>query len=144
MPAPSKHSLTHLDQKEVQLPDIDFVWNIETKVFQSIVLQCLAKIDGVAPLEGSFVDSLLGRDVNDRVKGISIDQDEKQRAIRIKIEINVKYGVSLPQKAEEVQSKVAEEVSELTGLPVGAVHVVFKNLIPPSKQPECAASQIVS
>ena len=135
------NQLKHLDRKEVQLPDIEFIWNIETKVFQSIAIQCLSKIEGVALLEGSFVDSLLGRDANDRVKGISIEQDDKLNAIRVKMEINVKYGVSIPQKAEEVQLKVAEDISRLTGLYVSSVHVVFKGLIPPSRvQEECVTS----
>ncbi len=121
--------LKHIDRKEVDLPDMVFIWDIETRVFQSIVIQCLAKIDGVALLEGNFIDHLLGRDVNERVKGIFVEQDQKHHSVQIKMEINVAYGLSIPQKAEEIQAKVAEEVSVLTGLHVGSVHVVFKNLI---------------
>ncbi len=121
--------LKHIDRKEVDLPDMVFIWDIESRVFQSITIQCLAKIEGVALLEGNFIDHLLGRDVNERVKGIHVEQDQKHQTVQIKIEINVAYGVAIPQKAEEIQAKVAEEVSVLTGLHVGSVHVVFKNLI---------------
>lgn len=122
--------LKYMDKKEVQLPDTEFVWDIESKVFQSLVVRCLSKIEGISLLEGNLVDALLGRDANDRVKGISVEQDDKQQSIRLKIEINVRYGVNIPSKAEEVQTRVAEEVSLFTGLHVGTVHVVFKNLIP--------------
>ncbi|MBS0626840.1 MAG: Asp23/Gls24 family envelope stress response protein [Verrucomicrobia bacterium] len=122
--------LKKIDKKEMDLPDTIFIWDIETKVFQSIITQCLSKIEGVALLEGSFIDNLLGRDVNDGVKGIHVEQDQKQHSIQVKIEITVAYGVAIPQKAEEIQEKVAEEISQLTGLHVGTVHVVFKNLIP--------------
>ncbi|MBM3198869.1 MAG: Asp23/Gls24 family envelope stress response protein [Chlamydiae bacterium] len=125
--------IKRMDKKEIELPETEFVWDIESRLFQSLVVRCLSKIEGVGLLEGNLVDALLGRDASDRVKGISVEQDEKLHSIRMKIEINVRYGVSIPDKAEEVQAKVAEEVSLFTGLHVAAVHVVFKNLIP-SKQ----------
>lgn len=39
------------------------------------------------------------------------------------------YGTSIPGKAEEIQTKIAEEITKLTGLHVASVHVVFKNVI---------------
>ena len=122
--------LKHMDKKEVDLPNTAFIWDIESKVFQSIVVRCLSKIEGVALLEGNFMDSLLGRDTNERIKGIVVEQDQKNHSIQVKIEINVKYGILIPQKAEEIQTKVAEEISLFTGLHVDSVHVVFKNLVP--------------
>lgn len=104
--------------------------DIESRVFQSLVVRCLSKIDGVGLLEGNLVDALLGRDASDRVKGISVEQEEKSKSLHVKIEINVRYGIHLPKKAEEVQGKVAEEISLFSGLHVASVHVVFKNLIP--------------
>jgi len=47
----------------------------------------------------------------------------------VKVEVNVAYGISIPDKAEEIQARLAQEISRLTGLHVGCVHVVFKNLI---------------
>lgn len=122
--------LKRIDKKEMDLPDTIFIRDIETKVFQSIITQCLSKIEGVALMEGGFIDNLLGRDVNDGVKGIHVEQDPKHHSIQVKIEITVAYGVSIPAKAEEIHEKIAEEISQLTGLHVGSVHVVFKNLIP--------------
>lgn len=130
--------LRQIDKKEMDLPDTVFIWDIETKVFQSIITQCLSKIEGVALLEGSFIDNLLGRDVNDGVKGIHVEQDQKQHSIQVKIEITVAYGISIPQKAEEIQEKVTEAISALTGLHVGSVHVIFKNLIPHKNSEEMA------
>ena len=118
-----------LDTKEFELPDTIFIHDIESRVFQSISLECLARIEGVALLEGNLLDTLLGRDAAERVKGIHVNQDEKNRSVNIKVEVNVAYGVSIPEKAEEIQSKITEDVSKLTGLHVGCVHVVFKNLI---------------
>lgn len=121
--------LNQIDTKELELPDTHFVRDIETRVFQSIALHCLARIEGVGLLEGTLIDSLLGRDGPASVKGIHVEQEEKSRTVNLKVEVKVAYGVSIPEKAEEIQYKITEDISRLTGLHVGKVHVVFKDLI---------------
>lgn len=124
------------DSKEIQLPETLYVRDIESRVFQTIALQTLSKVEGVSMLEGNLIDSFLGRDGPDRIKGISVDQDSKNHSVKLKIEINVDYGVSLPEKAEEIQNSISVEVSRLTGLHVSSVHIVFKNLILPRREGE--------
>lgn len=122
--------LKHMDSREVELPDTMYIRDIETRVFQGIVLHTLAKIEGIGLLEGNLFDSLLGREL-EHVKGIHVEQDQKKHSVNIRVEINVLYGISIPDKAEEVQTKLAKEVSRWTGLHVASVHVIFKELIPP-------------
>lgn len=117
------------DAKEIELPDTLFVRDIESSVFQSIVLEVLARIEGVSLIEGNIIDTLLGRDLTDRAKGIHIEQEEKQPSVRVKVEVNIAYGISLTEKAEEIQTRVSREISRLTGLHVSCVHVVFKSII---------------
>lgn len=118
-----------VDTKEFELPETLFIRDIENKVFQGIVLQCLSKIDGVALVEGNIIDSLLGRGGAEGVSGILAEQDNKNHSVSIRVEVNIHYGVSIPEKAEEIQSAIAEEATRLTGLHVSCVHVVFKNVI---------------
>jgi uncharacterized alkaline shock family protein YloU len=120
--------LKNMDTREIELPETVFIRDIDTRVFQAIALQCLAKIEGIGLLEGNLFDSLLGREV-ERVKGIHVTQDQKKQAVEVRVEINVLYGVNIPAKAEEVQEKMVEEMSKWTGLHVSSVHVIFKDLI---------------
>ena len=120
--------LKNMDKREIELPETVFVRDIETRVFQAICLQTLAKIEGIGLIEGNLIDSLLGREL-ERVKGIHVEQDQKKHSVVIRVEINVAYGMSIPDKAEEVQMKLVEEVSCWTGLHVASVHVIFKDLI---------------
>lgn len=116
-------------EKEVELPDTVFVRDIEDKVFQSIVVQCLLNIEGIALVEGNLIDYFLGREPAERITGISVQQDPKNHSIEVKVEVSIAFGEIIPQKAEEIQLKLSEELSRLTGLHVKLVHVVFKNLI---------------
>jgi uncharacterized alkaline shock family protein YloU len=119
-----------LDTKEFDFPETVFIRDIENRVFQGIVLQCLAEIEGINLVEGNLIDNFLGRGGLEGIKGIAAEQDNKNHSVNIKIEINICYGISIPEKAEEIQSKVAEEITKLTGLHVSTVHVVFKNVVP--------------
>ena len=82
------------------------------------------------------IETLLGREGNERIKGIYVEQDQKNHSVSIKIEVNVAHGVSLPSKSDEIQAKIVADVSQLTGLHVSCVHVVFKALI--YDEPHCA------
>ena len=102
--------LKQLDTKEFELPDTLFVRDIESRVFQSIAIECLVRIDGVGLLEGNIIDHWLRRDSVEGLKGIYVEQDQKNHSVNIKVEINVAYGVSIPEKAEEIQTKIAKEI----------------------------------
>lgn len=119
-----------VDTKEFEFPETVYVRDIDNRVFQGIVLQILSHIDGITLIEGNLFDSILGRSSQESVKGIQCDQDMKSHTISIKVEVNICYGISIPEKAEEIQSKIAEEITKLTGLHVASVHVLFKNVVP--------------
>lgn len=127
--------LKQMDSKEIQLPETTYIRDIESRVFQGITLRCLAKIEGISLLEGTIIDSLLGREV-ERIKGIHVEQDQQKHSVNLRVEINVEYGISIPKKAEEIQNKIAKEITDLTGLHVSCVHIIFKNLIHQSQEDE--------
>lgn len=117
-----------VDTKEFEIPETLFIRDIENKVFQSIALQCLSQIDGISLVEGNFIDHLLGRS-SEGVKGIEAEQDEKNQSVSITVEVNILFGTPIPQKAEEIQTKITEAITSFTGLHVASVHVIFKNVI---------------
>ena len=109
-------------------------------------MQSLAQIEGISLVEGNFIDHILGRS-SEGVKGIIAEQDDKNQSINIKVEVNIVFGTNIPSKAEEIQTKITEEVTKLTGLHVASVHVVFKNVISPeqaSKQGQLSSTPLRS
>lgn len=117
-----------VDTKEFELPETEYIRDIDNHVFQGIILQTLAKIPGIALLEGNFIDHILGR--TEGIKGIHTEQDPKSCSIAVRVEVAIGYGISIPEKAEEIQTKIVQELVRMTGLRVSHVHVVFKELIP--------------
>lgn len=137
----AKVDVKKVDTKEFELPETLFVRDIENRVFQGIVLQCLSEIEGVTLVEGNILDNLLGRSGMDTtVKGITTEQDNKNHSVSIRVEVNVCYGYSIPEKAEEIQTRIAEDVTRLTGLHVSCIHVVFKNVISQEQAERIAGS----
>ena len=82
-----------VDTKEFDLPETIFIRDIENKVFQSIILQCLAHIEGISLIEGNFIDHLFGRS-SEGVKGIYAEQDNKNQSVNVKVEVYILYGTS--------------------------------------------------
>lgn len=124
-----KVDVKKVDTKEFNLPETFFIRDVENRVFQGIVLQCLSEIEGIGLVEGNFIDSIFSRG-QEGIAGIHVEQDSKNQSVTVKIEINVQYGYSIPEKAEEIQTLVANEITKITGLHVSTVHVVFKNVLP--------------
>jgi uncharacterized alkaline shock family protein YloU len=125
-----KVDISKVDTKEFELPETNYVHDIDNRVFQGIVLQCLADIEGITLVEGNIIDNILGRSGAESVKGITAEQDSPNHAVNIRVEINICFGISIPEKAEEIQQKITEEITKLTGLHVGSIHVVFRNVVP--------------
>lgn len=126
-----KGEAVKFNSKEFELPETLFIRDIENRVFQGIILQCLLNIEGISLVEGNFIDNILGRGGVEGVKGIVAEQDSKSQAVKVKVEVNIYYGFSIPEKAEEIQSKIAAQITQFCGLHVAAVHVVFKNVVSP-------------
>ena len=43
----------------------------------------------------------------ERAKGIYVEEDQARKAVSVRVEINVAYGISIPEKASEIQEKLA-------------------------------------
>ncbi len=119
---------SNVDQMELELPETTYIRDIENKVLQGIVVHCLSDIDGISLVHGNFINNILGKDNLEGIRGIQTQQDNKHQCLTVKVEINIEYGIPIPEKAEEVQNKITKEITRLTGLHVSSIHVVFKNV----------------
>lgn len=123
-------------KEEYELPETVFVRDIEDQVFKTIVMNCLRKLEGVSLDGGGFFDHLFGRDTVDGVRGVSVTQSTDKPSVSLKVEVKIEYGYSIPEKTGEIQSAIAREITEYTGLHVCEVHVVVKRVYAPREEVE--------
>lgn len=95
----------------------------------SIVKHAVGTVKGVTRLSGSsFVDNLAeivgSRKIKDRSIQIQIAED----TVSVEVSVNVAYGVHLPTVCAEVQHSISDEIRRLTGLKVGKVNVVVREM----------------
>lgn len=120
--------------KELELPDTLFVRDIDNRVFQHLVAQALARVPDVALVEGGFMQNILSRGNTESVSAIHAEQDSQAKSLKIRVDLNIAYGVAIPEKAEEIQNLLNEELTRLTGLHVASIHLVFRGLIPQASE----------
>jgi len=125
----SKPKEGKIDTNEIDFAETVYIRDIENRVFRSLVVRAISSIDGVAFIEGSIIDNLLSIGNLEGIKGIWVEQENKNQSVSVRLELNIAYGVAIPEKAQEVQSKITEEITKYTGLHVSSVHVIFKNIL---------------
>ena len=119
--------MSKIDPQEFELPETIYSRDINNKVFQGIVEKTISLIPGVSLQGETLIDQMIGR--AEKYRGITTIQDPDTQSIKVLIELSVKYGTNIPQKAEEIQAAVAEDLTMMTGLHVSEVHVIFKDLL---------------
>ncbi len=83
----------------------------------------LNKVEGVHPVGGGITD-FLGR--KNPSKGIKIEASGDQ--ISLEVAVAVDYGVSIPDVAHEVQTRLRKAITEMTGKFISSVNVCVQGI----------------
>ena len=102
---------------------------IAPEVIEVISGIAASKVDGVYRMQGTFannVTELLGRSAYG--KGVRLEMDET--GIKVDIYTYMKYGVSVPKVAMEMQKRVKEQVLFMTDVDLSEVNVHVVAVVP--------------
>ncbi len=106
---------------------------ISDEVIAVCAINATLKTEGVAGMEGGITDdlsrNLLGRD--SLTKGAKVSQEED--GIIVDLDILVRYSVSIPAVAWDIQENVKNEIGAMTDLSVKAVNIHVKGVEIPSE-----------
>lgn len=106
---------------------------ISDEVIAVCAINATLKTEGVAGMEGGITDelsrNLLGRD--SLTKGAKVSQEED--GITVDLDILVRYSVSIPAVAWDIQENVKNEIRAMTDLNVKAVNIHVKGVEIPSE-----------
>ncbi len=98
--------------------------------------EVVAIIAGIAATEVTGVDSMYGgwsgeiisrMGIRDLKKGVSIVIEDGH--VTVKLNLNVKYGYSIPEVSRNVQDKVAAAIESMTGLSVLEVNIRIAGVV---------------
>lgn len=99
------------------------------------------EIDGVYAMQGSFksgVNELFGRSSHN--KGIYLNNTEG--GLSIDVYCYLKYGVSVPKVALEMQTKIKEQILFMSDLEINVVNVHVVGLVTPKEVEKHQASLV--
>ena len=106
---------------------------ISDEVIAVCAINATLKTEGVAGMEGGITDelsrNLLGRD--SLTKGAKVSQEDD--GITVDLDILVRYSVSIPAVAWDIQENVKNEIRAMTDLNVKAVNIHVKGVEIPSE-----------
>ena len=110
---------------------------ISAVALAAIVRRAACSVDGVTRITGSsLVDNIAEFVGSRKVLGRAIQIAIQKSTVSVELSINIRYGVSLPKIASEVQREVASQLEELTGLQVMQVNVIIREMEDPAEIPD--------
>ncbi|MGX7195612.1 Asp23/Gls24 family envelope stress response protein [Enterococcus olivae] len=102
---------------------------IAPEVIEVIIGIAASKVEGVYRMQGTFannVTELLGRSAYG--KGVYLEADEA--GLKVDVYTYMKYGVSVPKVAMEIQKRVKEQVLFMTDVDLSEVNVHIVAVVP--------------
>ncbi len=95
---------------------------INNAVIAQIVQLCCQEVPGVHAVGGGFAFSdLMGS------KGVKVQEDENETYV-LKVRVVMKFGVEMARTAQEIQSRVSNQVEVMTGKPVSKIDVIIEGI----------------
>jgi len=100
---------------------------IANDVIMVIVQHAASETKGIISVIGGLSQGLSEAFVKESVKGVKIDQEEKQ--LEINLTITVKYGVVIPALLNQLQQRIKNDIETMTGIDVVKVNVFVQDIV---------------
>lgn len=113
--------------------------NISPAVLEVLLGISASKVSGVSGMRGTLADSILGREK--RSKGVTVSYDEKTGKLTADVYVYLKYGVSVPQVALEMQKDLTQQLQYMTEMEMAQVNVHVVGLVTPKTDKQVANSK---
>lgn len=95
---------------------------IAADVVATIAGIAASEVDGVKSLVGNLTNEFIGKlGVKNLSKGVKVTMEED--AVCVDMNLNMKYGYSIPKVTAQVQERVSQQIEMMTGLMVPEVNV---------------------
>ena len=101
---------------------------IADEVIAIIAGLAASEVEGVASMAGNATKELIEKiGVKSLSKGIRLQVEGDQ--VRVALNVNLRYGYSVPETSAEIQEKVKTAIETMTGLNVAEVNIKITNVV---------------
>ena len=101
---------------------------IADEVIAIIAGLAASEVEGVASMAGNATRELIEKlGVKSLSKGVRLQVENDQ--VRVAMNVNLRYGYSVPETSAEVQEKVKTAIETMTGLEVAEVNIKITNVV---------------
>ena len=115
------HKGNNNDYKNYNIEDIGQV-QIADEVIAVIAGIAATEVEGVAKMSGNITNEIVSKlGMKNLSRGVKVILSED--SVEIKLNLILKYGVSIPKTSEEVQERVKNSIETMTGLTVSEVNI---------------------
>ena len=115
------HTGNNNDYKNYNIEDIGQV-QIADEVIAVIAGIAATEVEGVAKMSGNITNEIVSKlGMKNLSRGVKVVLSED--SVEIKLNLILKYGVSIPKTSEEVQERVKNSIETMTGLTVSEVNI---------------------
>ena len=102
---------------------------VHESVILSIVRRTAMTVPGVVRMAGnSFVDNLADIVGNRKIFDKAVRLEMGDNVVGLEVQLVFEYGCNIPEVAQEVQKKIAEEILAITGMTAERVNIVVSDL----------------
>ena len=95
---------------------------IASDVVATIAALAANEVDGVYSMSGNITNEIIGKlGMKNMSKGVRVTMEEDN--VKVDMNLNMKYGYSIPEVVAQVQERVSQQIETMTGLHVPAVNI---------------------
>lgn len=103
---------------------------IADEVIAIIAGLAASEVKGVASMAGNATRDLIEKlGVKSLTKGVKLQVEDQE--VNVAMNVNLKYGFSVPETSKEIQDKVKTAIETMTGLSVTGVNIKIVNVVMP-------------
>lgn len=97
---------------------------ISPEVIEVIAGLAASEVDGVHSLRGSFATDVAERfGRKNHGKGVKVDLGSEGEGTTIDIFVTLRYGVSIPEVAKNIQANIHQAIQTMIAIPLEAINI---------------------
>lgn len=102
---------------------------ISPEVIEIIASMAASEVDGVANMHSGFATGVVGKISRKQQYGKGVKVELTDEGILVDVQLQMKYGVSIPVVAQKVQDNILQTLKTMTALDVQSINIHVAGIV---------------